>query len=300
MSASSPPETASQAPETGLSADYEVVIRPRARWLFLDWKPLWDYRDLLFLMVRRDFLSRFKQTILGPLWFFINPLVTTLVFTLVFGKVANLSTDGLPQPLFYNSGLLLWGYFSGLFGTVSTTFTGNASVFGKVYFPRLIVPLSNAATNLFTLGIQLVTFIGFYVAYKFGDQAATYEASPWVLVAFPLLTLQSALLALGFGFWMSSVTTRYRDFSHITGFLVQLWMYATPVIYPLSKVPEKWVWLAALNPMTAVTEASRIMLLGRGTLEPWILATSVVATVAIFLTGVLAFQRAERTFIDTV
>ena len=278
----------------------EIIIRPRARWLHLELKPVWHYRDLLLLMVRRDFVSRFKQTLLGPLWFFINPVITTVVFTVIFGKVANLSTDGLPQPLFYNAGLLLWSYFSGLLASTAGTFTGNAGVFGKVYFPRLVVPLSNAVSALFTLGIQFLTFLAFFISFKFTDAADQFGMSPWLPLALPLIILQSAAVALGVGFWLAALTTRYRDLSHMTGFIVQIWMYGTPVIYPLSKVPEDWLWLAALNPVTSIVECTRVLLLGAGTVQPWLVATSVAITAGVFLSGLFAFQKAERTFVDTV
>lgn len=278
----------------------EIVIRPGGRWFQIRLKPLWDYRDLLLLMVRRDFVSRFKQTILGPIWFFINPLVTTVVFTVVFGKVANLSTDGLPQPLFYNCGLLLWTYFSTLLGTISTTFSGNAAVLSKVYFPRLVIPVANTISALFSLGIQIITFAALFIVYKNGSLADTFSISPWAPLLFPLLVLQSALIALGAGFWLAALTVRYRDLSHVTTFLIQLLMYATPVIYPLSRVPEGWAWLAALNPMTAVVEGSRILLLGAGTLTPTTLGLSLGSTLLLALTGLFAFQMAERTFVDTV
>jgi lipopolysaccharide transport system permease protein len=287
-------------PVGGGRAAEEIIIRPRSSWLRLDLVSVWRYRDLLLLMVRRDFVSRFKQTILGPLWFFINPIITTLVFTVIFGKVANLSTDGLPQPLFYNSGLLMWNYFAGLLTITAGTFTGNAGMFGKVYFPRLVVPLANAVSALFSLAIQFATFLGFFVYFRISAPEADFSMSPWVPVLLPLIVLQSAAIALGVGFWLAALTTRYRDLSHMTGFVVQLWMYGTPVIYPLSKVPEQWHWLAAANPVTAVVEGTRILLLGRGTLEPTVLAVSIATTLVVLVSGMFAFQKAERTFVDTV
>lgn len=277
----------------------EIVLRPGGSWLRLDVAALWAYRDLVYLMVRRDFVARFKQTILGPLWFIVAPLLTTVTFTVVFGRIAELPTDGLPQVLFYNAGLLLWGYFSGLVTSTAGTFSGNANLFGKVYFPRLIIPVATAFSALIGFVLQLATFFALYIAFKQGASAGTFGVSPWIAL-FPLLVVQAILAAFGVGFWICALTVRYRDLAQITGFLINLWMYATPVIYPASQVPERWRWLVDLNPATFLVEASRLMLLGRGSVDAGTLAISVAVTLVLFLTGLFAFNRAERTFIDTV
>lgn len=283
--------------------DFEITIRPNQGWLNIDWKGLRDYRDLLVLLVRRDFVSKYQQTILGPLWFIINPVITTIVFTLVFGKVVGISTDGLDPTLFYMCGLVAWTYFSSVLGSTAATFTGNAHLFGKVYFPRLIVPLALAASHLFTLGIQLLTFIAIYVVYHFNGRAADLAPNSLVLLM-PLFIVHMGLLALGVGMALSALTAKYRDFHHLSGFLVQLWMYATPIIYPLSslmkKMPAGLEWIAVLNPMTMLTEAFRYSMMGRGTFSYGFYGISLGVSVVIFLVGLAMFQRAARTFVDTV
>lgn len=282
------------------TADSETIIRPRGRWLRLDVPELWAYRDLAWLMVRRDFVSRFKQTILGPLWYIVNPVLTTVVFAAIFSGIAGIPTDGLPSHLFYLGGLLGWGYFGTVLGASSGTLTGNAHLFGKVYFPRLIVPVTAAASALVGFLIQLLTFAGYYGYYKaFTDLGPTFQLG-WAAAWIPLLLLQIAALGLGVGLFLSALTAKYRDFAHLTGFLVQLWMYATPIIYPLSRVPEEWRWLAALNPLTTVTEAFRLGLLGRGQVDASHVALSAGLTAVTLFFGYAAFCRVERNFIDTV
>jgi len=278
----------------------EFIIEASKSWFRVPWRELLHYRDLLFLLVRRDFVSRYKQTILGPAWFVIQPLVTTLVFTVIFGSIAKISTDKLPPMLFYLCGMLAWQYFAQCMQGTSTTFVTNAGLFGKVYFPRLVVPLSVIISNLAAFVIQLVTFLCFWLFYKFfTSSGGLFTATPWIL-ALPILLLQTAAIGLGVGLWMSALTAKYRDFVHISGFLTQLWMYATPVVYPLSVVPEKWRWVSAINPMSGIVEAYRYAFLGTGTVSPLYLGISAVTTVILLFTGVLVFSRTERTFIDTV
>lgn len=283
-----------------MHANVEYIIEPNRSWFRIPWREIIQYRDLLFLLVRRDFVSQYKQTVLGPLWFVIRPLATTIVFTVIFGKVAKISTDGLPQMLFYLCGLLGWSYFSRCMGATSTTFISNASLFGKVYFPRLVVPLSLVVSNLIAFGIQLATFLFFWVYFACFTEGGSYVHMTWFVLLLPLLLLQSAAIGLGVGLWMSSLTAKYRDFVHVAGFMTQLWMYATPVVYPLSLVPERWRWACALNPLTGIVESFRYAFLGQGSVDGGYLVLSVITTVVLLVSGALVFSRTERTFIDTV
>ena len=280
--------------------DVEIVIEPNRRWFRLPWRELIEYRDLLFVMVSRDFTARYKQTVLGPLWFLLQPLVTTFVFTLVFNRLARLPTDGVPPMLFYLCGNIAWGYFSGCFGQTATTFTSNAGLFGKVYFPRLVVPISKTVSALFNVGLQLVTFAALWIYFKFFTAAGAAIALRPAALLLPLVVVQMAALAMGAGLLMSSLTAKYRDFAFVTGFLTQIWFYATPVIYPVSMMARRWQYLSAVNPMSGIVEVFRYALLGTGTVQPVFLAVSVGSTVLLLLAGVLAFNRTERTFIDTV
>lgn len=279
---------------------YELIIQPSRGLLRIDWHGMLHYRDLLFLLVRRDFLAQYKQTILGPLWFIIQPLLTTLVFTVIFGKVAKIPTDGMPPMLFYLCGMCVWSYFAACFGAISNTFITNANLFGKVYFPRIILPLSVVLSKLIAFGIQLLTFVAFLVYFIYFTQAgAAVHVTGWIW-AVPGLLVLSAALGLGVGLWISAMTTKYRDLVHLATFLTQLWMYATPVVYPVSQIPERWQWLAALNPMTGIVEAFRKAFLGAGEASGYLLGMSVAITALVLLTGVILFSRAEKTFVDTV
>lgn len=279
---------------------YCLVIEPNRSWFRLPWRDLLHYRDLWMLLVRRDFVAKYKQTVLGPAWFIIQPLMMTLMFTVVFGKIARIPTDGLPRVLFYLCGMLAWTYFAECIRGTSSIFVSNAGLFGKVYFPRLVVPLAVVTSNLIAFSIQLTTFVGFWIFFKFFTPAGAHFGLTPLVFALPLLLLQTAAIGLGVGLWMSSLTAKYRDFTHLTGFLTQLWMYGTPVVYPLSEVPARWQWLVSINPMTGIVETYRYALLGAGTVEPRYLMLSAVGTVLFLLTGVLLFSRTERTFIDTV
>jgi lipopolysaccharide transport system permease protein len=229
----------------------------------------------------------------------LQPLLTTLVFTIVFGQIAKIPTDGLPPVLFYMAGLVAWNYFGQTFQTTSTTLVSNAGLFGKVYFPRLIVPLSAVLSNLIAFALQLGTFLVLWLYYKFITAAFGFAFSP-TIVFFPLVLLQLAALSLGAGLWMTSLTVKYRDFVHLSAFLIQLWMFATPVIYPFSQIPERWRFIAALNPMAMPAETMRVMFLGKGTVDLAYVAVSVGVTAAILLSGAMLFSRVERTFVDTV
>jgi lipopolysaccharide transport system permease protein len=277
--------------------DWDLVITPRKKWYDLQLREVWHYRDLIGMFVRRDFVSRYKQTILGPLWFLIQPFLTSVIFTVVFGNIAGLPTDGLPQMLFYMSGTVLWNYFSGCLNGTSTTFTANAHLFGKVYFPRLVTPISIIISNLITFAIQFLFFLGFFIYFLL--RGSEIQLTLWALML-PLLILLMAGLGLGFGIIVSSLTTKYRDLQQLVGFGVSLLMYVTPVIYPISSIPEKWRWISEVNPITPVIETFRAGFLGAGNANwPWLAYSAGFMLVVLFI-GVVIFNRVEKTFIDTV
>jgi len=279
---------------------WDLEIKPQGKVLDLKIKEVWHYRDLLILLVRRDFVSFYKQTILGPIWFFIQPLFTTIIYTFVFGNLAQISTDSLPQPLFYMAGITAWNYFADCLNKTSTVFTANAGIFGKVYFPRLIMPLSIVVSNLIRFAVQLALFIfmmGFYYS-----QGAAFAPNIYILL-FPFLLLLMAMLGLGLGMTISAMTTKYRDLSFLLGFGVQLLMYGTTVIYPLSTVKikyPKYEWLISLNPMTPIIETFRYGFLGEGSFSWASLGLCTIITIMIMVSGIIVFNRVERNFIDTV
>ncbi len=280
--------------------EWDLVIEPQSSLLDLNLKDVWRYRDLLWLLVKRDFVSFYKQTILGPLWFFIQPLFTTIIFTFIFGNLAGLSTDGLPQPLFYMAGITAWNYFADCLTKTSTVFRDNAHIFGKVYFPRLIMPLSIVVSNLVRFGVQMLLFfvmIGYYLTQN--EMGSLFYPNIYVLL-FPVLVLMMALLGLGLGLIITALTTKYRDLAFLITFGVQLMMYATTVIYPLSAAPEKYRWLIELNPMTGIIEAFRYGFLGQGVFTVDSFGYSVIFTLISLLFGVLIFNKTEKTFVDTV
>ena len=280
--------------------EWDIELTPESQWFDLKIKDIWRYRDLLLLLVRRDFVSFYKQTLLGPLWFFIQPLFTTIIYTFVFGGLADISTDGLPQPLFYLAGITAWNYFSDCLLKTSTVFTANAGLFGKVYFPRLIVPLSIVVSNLIRFGVQMLLFLSMMGYFALKGQTLHPNA---YLLLFPVLLLLMAMLGLGLGMIISAMTTKYRDLSFLIAFGVQLMMYLTTVIYPLSTVKvkyPKYQWLVEYNPMTAIIESFRYGFLGKGTFTMTSLLITTVSTLAILLTGIIVFNRVERNFIDTV
>jgi lipopolysaccharide transport system permease protein len=298
MRSSSEDQVAGQ-PLAGIVGEDEwtKTIRPVSGWFDIHLGELWRYRDLIMLFVRRDFVAIYKQTILGPLWYLVQPIMTTLIFTVIFGKVAKISTDGLPPVMFYLSGVVAWRYFADCLQKTSNTFTDNAHMFGKVYFPRLTVPLSVVISNLIAFAIQLVLFAGFWIYFYAKGTAIHLQLAGLLL---PILILQMAALGLGCGIIVSSLTTKYRDLTHLVGFGVQLWMYATPVVYPLSIIPEKYQWLMALNPMTPIIEAFRYAFLGVGTVDVCSIATSAAMTLVLLFVGVVLFSRIEKSFMDTV
>jgi len=276
---------------------WDLIITPRKKWWDLQLRDVWHYRDLITLFVKRDFVSYYKQTILGPLWFLIQPLLTSIVFTVIFGNIARLPTDGLPQLLFYMSGTVLWSYFASCLNHTATTFIANAHLFGKVYFPRLVTPISIIISNLITFSIQFLFFLAFLLYFYLRGSAVSLTT--WALTL-PLLILLMAGLGLGFGIIISSMTTKYRDLQHLVSFGVSLWMYGTPVIYPVSSIPEKWRWVAAINPVTPIIETFRAGFLGAGDASWGRLAYSAGFMLVVLLVGILIFNRVEKTFIDTV
>lgn len=277
--------------------DWDLIIEPQTSLLDLNLKDVWRYRDLLWLLVKRDFVSFYKQTILGPLWFFIQPLFTTIIFTFIFGNLAGLSTDGLPQPLFYMAGITAWNYFADCLTKTSTVFRDNANIFGKVYFPRLIMPLSIVVSNLVRFGVQMLLFFMMMAYYAY--TGGSFAPNAYILL-FPVLVLQMALLGLGLGLVITALTTKYRDLAFLISFGVQLMMYATTVIYPLSAAPANYKWLIELNPMTGIIEAFRFGFLGQGELTFSSFGYSVAFTLVALVLGVIIFNKTEKTFVDTV
>ena len=277
--------------------DWSMIITPKRKLLEIDFKELWKYRDLIFLFFRRDFVAKYKQTILGPAWFIIQPLLTTLMFTIVFGNIAGISTDGLPKMLFYMSGTVAWTYFARSLTTTGNTFIANAGIFGKVYFPRLTVPISIVMSNLVTFGIQFVFLIGFM---SFFILKGTPIKPNINMLLIPYLVLLMAGLGLGFGIIISAMTTKYRDLRYLVEFGVHLWMYATPVVYPLSTIPEKYVPFILANPMTPIIETFRYALLGAGTVNIYHLSYASIFTLMVLAIGIIMFNQVEKTFMDTV
>ncbi|HRS54472.1 MAG TPA: ABC transporter permease [Bacteroidales bacterium] len=283
---------------TQISENYWTeVILPHSSWFNLKLTELWHYRDLIMLFVRRDIVAVYKQTILGPLWYIIQPILTTLVFTIVFGNIARLSTDGLPPVLFYLAGVVGWQYFSNCIIKTSYTFINNAQIFGKVYFPRLTVPISIVISSLLTFTIQFLLFLIFVFYYYLKGVDIKLTSAALML---PLLVLIMALLGLGLGIIISSLTTKYRDLQFLVAFGVQLFMYATPIIWPISSIPEKWKMFLIANPMAPIIEAIRYGFLGSGSFTYCQLIYSTIFSIVIFFIGVILFNKVEKNFMDTV
>jgi lipopolysaccharide transport system permease protein len=290
--------------QTTENENWTTVIKPRNGLFEVNLKEIWDYRDLLSLFVKRTITVQYKQTILGPLWWLIQPALTVIMYMVVFGGIAGIPTDGVPQPLFYLGGVCMWQYFSSCLTSTSNTFVSNAGIFGKVYFPRLIMPLSTVISNLVRFGIQLGLFVIVYVYYTIIGHAPTPN---WYLLLLPLLVVMMAFLALGFGIIISSMTTKYRDLQILFSFFVSLWMYATPIVYPLSRVAGKKAlgmdlqFLMCLNPVTPVIETFKHGALGAGDFIGWgWLAYSFVVMIILLALGILIFNRVQKSFMDTV
>jgi len=276
---------------------WDLVIESKRKIFDLQLRDVIRYRDLVFLFVKRDFVTQYKQTILGPIWFVINPIFSTIMYTFVFGNLAKIGTDGIPSLLFYYAGTMLWTFFTGCFNDASNVFVNNVGLFGKVYFPRLTVPISNVFGNLMKIGIQFLSLIVFYAYYLLIKAPIT--PSFWML-AFPLLLLWLSLLATGMGMIISSLTTKYRDLKQLVSFALSLAMYATPVVYPLSQIPKKFAWLNFINPVSAPIELFRIWFYGAGFVSGKMIATSVLITFFVFFIGLIMFNQNERNFIDVV
>ena len=281
-------------------SEWNIVIEPKNKLFSLDLGEVWRYRDLLVMYVKRDIVTMYKQTILGPVWYLIQPLMTTIMFMFVFGGIAGIPTDGLPQPLFYMAGIVCWNYFSECLTKCSETFNANQHIFGKVYFPRLVVPFSITISSLLKMGIQFILFLAvyaFYICKGFSPHIT------WYILLVPLLVTMLAGLGLGFGLIISSMTTKYRDLRFLVSFGVQLWMYITPVIYPLSILKDnypKYVWAIVINPLTSIIEAFKIAFLGQGTFEWTYLLYSLVFTIVVMFFGMLTFNKVQRSFMDVI
>lgn len=273
------------------------VISPKHKLLSLNLKEVWRYRDLVYMLVKRDFVTSFKQTILGPIWFFIQPILTTIMYVVIFGRVAKLSTDGAPMIAFYLSGVTLWNYFNSCLTATSNVFVGNSRIFGKVYFPRLVMPLTIVISNLMRFGVQFLLFIAVVLYYLFKDNSVSPNS--WVLIT-PFLLVLMAGFAMGMGMIFSSLTTKYKDFSMLLGFGVQLFMYATPVVIPVSAFPEKYRWIVELNPLTGIFECFKYGYLGVGDFQESMLVYSTLLITIILLIGTLIFNSVEKSFMDTV
>jgi lipopolysaccharide transport system permease protein len=278
--------------------EWDLIIVPKSRFFDLKLKELWSYRDLLFLFVKRDFVAQYKQTILGPLWHFIQPIFTTVIFMIIFGKIADIPTDGVPHTLFYLSGITIWNYFTSCLTATSNTFVANAGIFGKVYFPRLIIPLSIILSNLVRFGIQFALFLSALLYYGVAT-GVLYIGSGVIIL--PLLLTMMAAMGLGLGLIISSLTTKYRDFTVLISFAVQLLMYCTPIVYPLSFLRNtSYPWIADWNPLTSIVEAFRYAFFGEGTFTSLSLLYSSGFISFVLILGIILFSRVERTFMDTV
>jgi lipopolysaccharide transport system permease protein len=275
-------------------------ITPKNKFFSLNLKEVWQYRDLLFLFVKRDVITVYKQTILGPLWYLIQPLFTAVTFTIIFNNVAGITTGTVPPFLFNLAGITVWNYFTACLNGTSNTFAANAGIFGKVYFPRIITPFSIIISNLIKFGIQFLIFIAFYLLYFFKGASLNINGS---LLFFPLLIAMMGILGLGLGMLISSLVTKYRDFSNLIGFGVQLLMYLSAVMYPMELIKQKlpnYGWLVQYNPLAYLIESARYMLLGVGNISTWGLIYTVMVTIIIFFIGLLIFNKTEKSFIDTV
>ncbi len=277
---------------------YKLLISSEKKWFDFNVKDIWNYRDLIWLFVKRDVTTFYKQTILGPLWFIIQPLISTIVFAFVFNKIARLPTDQIPPYLFYMSGIISWNYFSECMLSTTTTFTSNAYIFNKVYFPRLVLPVSKVISSMVKLFVQLLLFFGFLFYYSIIDDSSINISINIMLL--PIMIVQMALFALSIGMIITSLTTKYRDLRFLVAFAVQLFMYATPIAYPISAIPEKYKYIILSNPMTPIITGFRYSLLGSGTYDIYQFLNSMLIILIIFLFGIIIFNRVEKTFLDTI
>ena len=271
-----------------MDENFKTVITPKSDWKDLKLKEVWYYRDLISLFVKRNFVTRYKQTVLGPAWLLITPIISTLISTFVFGTIAEIPSDGVPYFLFYMCGHLIWNYFAECLNSTSSTFTGNAGIFGKVYFPRLVMPISTVITGLLSLVIQLLIFSAFWI--YFAINGATISVS-WMVVLFPVIVLQGAMLGLGVGIIISSLTTKYRDLVVLVGFGVNLWMYITPIIYTTTNLPDKLRLIIQLNPVTPMVEITRRAFLGTGSVSFGFWGISWCTTAIVLIIGLVLFNK---------
>ncbi|UCV02390.1 ABC transporter permease [Dechloromonas denitrificans] len=298
MPLTSSPAATSPSILNGGNGEWDVVIRPRGKVVAIDLRSVWNYRDLVWMFFKRDFITFYKQTILGPLWYLIQPTLTSLTYFVVFGKIANISTNGLPPFLFYMSGIVMWTYFSACLTNNSEVFSKNASLFGKVYFPRLVVPISVAMSSFVTFGIQFALLVVTTLGFSFAGSGVTLHLPVFALL--PLLICYVAALGMGVGLIVSALTVRFRDLAYATGFVTQLWMYATPVVYPYSQIPVKYQWFFNLNPMTAPVETLRSIMFGVEGVGGTVWISNLVVTVCLLFAGLVLFSRAESNAMDTV
>jgi lipopolysaccharide transport system permease protein len=276
----------------------EIVLRANQPWWRINGREVWDYRDLLWVLIRRDFTAIYKQSILGPLWFVIQPLTTTLVFTVVFGYVAKIGTDGMPPFLFYLSGMVLWNYFQGCLNSIATALMDNAHVFGKVYFPRLVIPLALTFSNLGQLVINLGLYVVLLLYFGLFTPAPLHFS--WMMLALPVLVLQTAVVGLGSGLWLAAMTAKYRDLRFALPFLAQIWMFITPLVYPASVVAPQHRWVLALNPMAGVVDFNRHAFLGTPAMSPMLYGIGGVVGLLLLISGLMIFNKVQRTFVDTI
>jgi len=276
---------------------WSLIITPKRKLFDLQIRELIRYRDLIFLFVKRDFVTQFKQTILGPLWFAINPIISTIMFTFIFGNLAGIGTDGIPHTLFYFSGSMLWGFFTGTFSGSSNVFASNAGIFGKVYFPRLVAPITLIFSNLIKVSIQFALLAGIFIFHIL--TGAPIQPS-WALFLFPLLFMWLAAIGFGAGIIISSLTTKYRDLHHLVSFALGLAMYVTPVVFPLSAIPRRFIWIAYANPVSAPIELFRLWFFGSASIDGYMILSSLVFTVLLVFAGLIMFNRNEQTFIDMI
>ena len=283
--------------QKNINNKWDLIITSHRGWFEFYLREIWQYRDLLKIYIRRNIITQYKQTILGPLWIIIPPVLTTLVFTVIFGNIANISTDGLPKPLFYMAGIITWNYFSTALTSTSNSLAGNAGIFGKVYFPRIMIPLATLISSLVRYFIQLILFIGF-MGYFLINNPKSIEIQFQLLWLLPVFIIIMGLQGLGFGLLFSSLTAKYRDIRFLIGFGVRLLMYASPVIFPLSMVPEKYKWIILANPMSAVIESFRYIFLGVGQISSNAILYSISFTGTLLVLGLLIFNQTEKDFID--
>ena len=280
------------------NAEWSTIITPKVNWFHLNIREIWEYRDLIRIFVRRDIVAIYKQTVLGPFWFMLGPLFTVFTYTFLFKEIAHLSTDGLPGPLFYLGGTTLWNYFNSCFNGASSTFSSNAGIFGKVYFPRLVSPISMVLSNLLKLSIQMFTYLCFFIYYLV--QPDSIIEPNWCILLIPVIILVLGGVAMGFGIIISSFTTKYRDLTMLVGVFMTLLMYATPIMYPVSDIPPMYKTFLSLNPISPMIETFRYAFTGRGYFTVTSFMYSVVFMVTILVLGIFVFNKTEKTFMDTV